>query len=57
VTTSCEAFNYCFGKQAGAWGGIIEKTWAFVKKRFAVQEKEKRKELRVPFEMFYFIWV
>jgi hypothetical protein len=31
VTTSWEAVNYCFGKSAVAWGGIIEKTWAFVK--------------------------
>jgi hypothetical protein len=40
-----------------AWGGIIEKTGAFVKKRFAVREKEIRKELRLAFVMFYVVWI
>jgi hypothetical protein len=39
-----------------AWAGIIEKTRAFVKERFAVFGR-RRKELRVPFEMFYFVGV
>jgi len=41
-------------RDSSFWGGIIEKTREFVKERFAVREKETRKELSVPMEMFYF---